>query len=493
MSFTSVSFLLFLFPAGIILNYFTKKEYRVYILTALSVLFYAWSGVGFLILLTVSALLAFVSGIALEKAKKVSLRRGILALTLIYNIGVLFGYKYLFTVFPGFSQRLARVFHIDGNLLNNIVIPLGISFYTFSILSYVIDVYIEKCEARKNFVRLYLYVIFFPKIIQGPITRYTDFMEQLDNNETGIVLMDEGFERFIKGMVKKVLIADRLYNIVSYPFDKIRNVGTIPAWIGIITYLLQLYFDFSGYSDMAIGLGNMLGFRLPENFDHPYLSETVSEYWRRFHITLGEWFRDYVYTPVSRVLIWNEKIKSSKNPRLVCDIISLLCVWVLTGIWHGAGLKFLLWGLWYFVFISFERIRDDRRKKIRKKKGIKGSKKTVLQSVSDRLVTVIATVFGYVIFRASSLKDALIYWYRLVKWDTRDGWVFLARFDNYVIFAVLMGIVFSFPIYGFIKKNVFEKNDVTRILHRVILIIFAVITFCYAVGSGSSAFLYEVF
>lgn len=497
MSFTSAIFLIIFFPICILSAYLMKKEYRNGFLCILSAMFYYWCGIKFLILILISATLAYVFGLLAEKAKKIWMKKTILILALVYNLGVLFFYKYLFDLFPDFLTTWANISGQDAVSVSSPTLPLGISFYTFSILSYILDVYWDKCKAQKSILNVYLYVMFFPKVVQGPIMRYSDFEAQLYDREVNIEKLDKGFERFIKGMFKKVMIADLIQPLVTYSFSHIEAVGTIPAWIGIITYLLQLYYDFSGYSDMAIGLGLMLGFELPENFDHPYVSETVAEYWRRWHISLGEWFRDYVYMPCSRsIMSWKCLSKLKKKKMLVCDLLALFVTWILTGIWHGSGSKFILyglWGLWWFAFIVFERLRAEHRKKVRKarKLPLKGNK--WWQTVLDYVTTIIAVVLGQVIFRADSLSVVRTYWNRMFVWNEADGITFINQFDNYMVFAFVIGVIFIFPVYGKLKEKIFERCIATKVLYRILLLIAAFVAFCYSISAGYSAFLYEVF
>lgn len=492
MSFTSAVFLILFFPVCIVPCYLMKEKYRNVFLCLASVAFYSWCGLKFLLLIVISASVAYVVGRLLENAKTVVRKRVILMAALVYNLGVLFFYKYLFEIFPNCLTAFEK---ISGNgIFEKPALPLGISFYTFSILSYVLDVYWEKCEAQKNIFNIYFYVLFFPKVVQGPIMRYSDFESQLSGRVVDMTKLNIGFERFIKGMVKKVMLADQIQPLVTYSFSNIDGVGTIPAWIGLISYLLQLYYDFSGYSDMAIGLGYMMGFQLPENFDHPYLAETVAEYWRRWHMSLGEWFRDYVYMPSSRsIMNFSVLERFKKKKMLVCDLLALLVTWIATGVWHGSGWKFFVYGLWWFGFIAFERLRAEHRKKIRKQKKLPLKKNTLLQTIFDHVVTIIAFVFGQVIFRSDSLDTVLKYWKKMIVWDATDGIIILHWFDNYMVFALFVGIVFIFPVYDFIKNKFFERTLSTQLAYKLGLLIMAFVAFCYAISSGYSAFLYEVF
>lgn len=505
MSFTSSVFLLIFFPVCIGVNCMIKERWRNGFLCLMSMLFYAWCGIKFFLLMMVSASLAYGFGLWIEKEELGKARRRILLLALGIHLGILFFYKYLFTLFPGWLDLWNGFW--GKELLEGRspawVLPLGISFYTFSLLSYLLDIYWEKCRAQKKIVNVWLYVLFFPKVIQGPIMRYSAFEAQLSGRKIDLAQMNRGLTRLIKGMVKKVMIADRINGIVQYCFSDIGQRGTVTAWVGIIAYLLQLYYDFSGYSDMAVGLGCMAGFTIPENFDHPYLSASVGEYWRRWHISLGEWFRDYVYMPVSRFLIdrtWMDKLKNClpdhsvlKNSMLLCDLFSLSAVWALTGIWHGSGVKYFAWGMWYFAFIAAERIRDACRKKRRKQRREKGKKLTPAQKVGDRLLVAAAVIFGQVIFRVPSLSDAGRYWKRLVCWTVGDGWYVLHTLTNYRLFALGIGILFCFPVYPYLEKRILGKNAAAELLYQMGLLLAACTAFCYAVGAGYSAFLYEVF
>lgn len=470
MSFTSIVFLLVFFPLCMVGNVLLSERWRNTFLCLMSMVFYAWCGIHYLLLLMLSATLAYAFGLWIEKAGEGGAKRRILCLALAFYLGILFGCKYLFDFFP-----------------------LGISFYTFSILSYLLDVYWEKCKAQKQIVHVWLYILFFPKLIQGPIMRYTAFEAQLNHREVSLDAFNQGFTRMIKGMVKKVMIADRIDVFVSYSFTNVGQIGTLAAWTGIFAYLLQLYYDFSGYTDIAVGLGQMAGFILPENFDHPYLSSSVSEYWRRWHITLGEWFRDYVYMPVSRFLMEWKPLHKLNNPMLACDLLSLFAVWTLTGIWHGSGLKYFAWGMWYFGFIAFERIRDFYRKKKRRKQREKAKKKlTPLQKLGDRLLFAVAVIFGQVIFRAGSLAEAFAYWGKMLLPTRGDGWYFLYSFTNYRAAALAAGIVFCFPLYRYLEKKI-SGNEAAWLLYRAVLLLAGCVAFSFAAGAGYSAFLYEVF
>lgn len=492
MSFTSALFLLLFLPACFLICYFSDEKYRNGILLAASVVFYFWCGLGYLILIFLSSVAAYVVGVLIEKATSIRWKRAFLLLGITYSIGCLFYYKYL-TYFINLIIRLPFLEEHISAAAPSAALPLGISFYTFSVLSYILDVYWEKCEAQHRLTYLCLYVMFFPKVVQGPIVRYGDFEKQLHGRRIDREMIDHGWTRFIIGMFKKTVIADQLTGIVSYSFEGIAEIGTIPAWIGILGYLLQLYYDFSGYSDMAVGLGEMFGFSLPENFDHPYMSETVSEYWRRWHISLGEWFRDYLYMPLYRSFLGNRLLKKSRYFLLYVDLLALSITWLLTGIWHGSGGNFVLYGLWYFLFIAMERISDDIRKRIRKKKKLPKSKKRLPEKILTRLAAAFAVIVGQVLFRSADRATAMQYLKCMFLWNTKDGWIFLTRLTNSTILAFVLGMIFIFPVRHLLEQKAADRNIVTQISHRVILLGVFFLSFAYCVSAGYSAFLYQVF
>ena len=477
-----------------------RDKYRNVFLCLASLAFYAWCGIRFLILMLIMSGVDYGIGLVLEERKVQKYKKIFLLLGLIVNIGVLVYYKYLFDIMRTVSPWIAaRVGHEIGFMESSPALPLGISFYTFSLLSYLLDVYWGICAAQKNYLNIWLYVAFFPKVVQGPIMRYADFEGQLHDRTVDLAALNDGLERFIKGMFKKVMIADQLSSLVSYSFSNIGGVGTIPAWISIICYILQLYYDFSGYSDMAVGLARMVGFTIPENFDHPYMSSSVAEYWRRWHISLGAWFRDYVYTPIIRSLTGKKWTKKLKKPFLVCDAMALVVTWTLTGIWHGSGLQFLIYGLWFCLSIVLERLRDDRRKKMKKQGKLKTLKRTGWRKAVDHIVTMLAVVIGMVFFRADSLGTALRYIKKMLVWNTVDGILMLQQYSNYLAVFLIIALIFVFPVYGKIKAKVREIVAgtkwalVVRVCYKLGLAAAFLVSFSYAVSNGYASFLYEVF
>ena len=473
MSFTSVVFLVLFFPACVLINYFLAERYRNVFLCLASLIFYFWCGIRFLILLAVSSIFAYVLGLLIAGAKHTGAKRSLLILGIVVNIGVLFYYKYLFNILSAISPWIASVAGHEVILMaESPVLPLGISFYIFSLLSYLLDVYWGICEAQKNYLNIWLYVAFFPKVVQGPIVRYKDFKSQLHGRTVDLIGMNDGLERFIKGMFKKVMIADQLQNLVTYSFSNIDGVGTIPAWIGSIAYTLQLYYDFSGYSDMAIGLAQMLGFRFAENFEHPYTSDSVTVFWRRWHISLTTWFREYIYIPMG-------------GNRRGNVYIHLIIIFFLTGLWHGGTWNFIVWGMWHGTFMLLERLRRN--------------KKPWLPKPLRWLYTILVVNTGWVFFRADSLNTVLQYLIKMLVWDTTDGLLMLGEYRNYLAMFFVIALVFAFPVYGKVKAKVLSLGTGTkwepavRVGYSVGLLVAFLLSFCFAVSNGYTSFLYEVF
>lgn len=496
MSFVSPVFLILFLPLFLLLDRFSKEQNRNALLLALSLVFYAWCGVRYLLLLLLSAALAYGLGIGIESVGGQKKKTALLVLGLAFQLGLLIYYKYLLDFLSAFFPR--ALFAAQGRgLLRSAALPLGISFYTFSILSYLLDVYLGACGAQRDPVSLFLYVAFFPKVVQGPTARYASFERQLQGRAVDLQRLNRGMERFVKGMFKKVMIADQLQGVVGYVFTDIYAVGTVSAWLGILTYMLQLYYDFSGYSDMAIGLGAMAGFSLPENFDHPYMASSVAEYWRRWHISLGEWFRDYVYKPCFRAFQSNGWIRKLKKPTAACDILALIVTWTLTGIWHGSGLNYLIYGLWFCLFIVVERLWGYRLKRLKKQGKIVKREKPLWQRAAAHAVTLFAVLIGMIFFRESSVPAALEHIKRLFVFSASDGLMFLHLFDNSLVFTYLAALVFVFPVYGRVKARLerlcASHETLFQTAYNLFLIAAFVVAFSYASTQEHIAFLYEIF
>ena len=393
-------------------------------------------------------------GLLVDKYRNRTQGKVALILSVIANLGILFYFKYLtFTL-----ENINLLFHTNFNTYN-IVLPIGISFFTFQAMSYVIDVYRQDGEVQKNPLNVMLYISFFPQLIAGPIVRYQTRADQIKFRTENIEKFTDGIYRFMLGFFKKVFIANNVALVADDIFSR-SEISVSTAWIGAVAYTLQIFFDFSGYSEMAIGLGKIFGFEFLENFDYPYISKSVTEFWRRWHISLGTWFRDYVYFPLggSRV----------SKPRLV---FNLFIVWFLTGLWHGANWTYIFWGIFFFVLLSVEKITG-----IAKKPNFFG-----------HVYTMLFVIIGWVLFRAENIADA----WRYLK--TMFGFNHASVFDlqavsylqNYGLY-ILVGIAFCFPIISLLKR----KINISRNLLFVLAFILFVLSVSFTIKGSYNHFIY---
>lgn len=381
MLFSSNLFLFLFLPAVLFGYYILPRWLRNLFLLAVSLIFYAWGTGEFVLVMIGSILLNYLAALLMEHCTHKTPRKLLLILAVAGNLGILFVYKYLDFCITNLNLL---GFHLP---LQNIALPLGISFFTFQAMSYVIDVYQGTAKAQTKPQNIGLYISFFPQLVAGPIVRYQTIAEQIDHRQENFDDFSEGVRRFILGFAKKIILSNNLALVADAVFSTApAERSVLYAWMGALAYGFQILFDFSGYSDMAIGLGKMFGFHFPENFDYPYISASVSEFWRRWHISLGQWFRDYVYFPLG-----GSRVKS--KGRLVWN---LFVVWSLTGIWHGASWNFVVWGLLYFVLITFEKLTGlPKRFSYRWQKGV------------YRVFTLLCVLVGWVFFRAPDLHCAL--------------------------------------------------------------------------------------
>lgn len=382
MLFSSSIFLFLFLPVAILGYRLLHPRYRIYFLTLVSLFFYAWGEPKYILLMLFSILFNYCFGLLIHANANggKGIRRIILLLTILGNLGILFYFKYFNFALSGVNALL----HTDFAYAN-IIMPIGISFFTFQGLSYVIDLYWGNVKVQKNPAYVAFYISFFPQLIAGPIVRYIDIEEQIYKRDDSLEQFVAGIKRFVVGLAKKTIIA----NTVGFTADQIFNTPVLQntaltAWLGIFCYAFQIYFDFSGYSDMAIGLGKMFGFDFLENFNYPYISKTVSEFWRRWHMSLSSWFRDYLYIPLG-------------GNRTGNVYFNLFMVFLVTGIWHGASLNFIVWGLWHGLFLIIE-----RKFKINK---VQNQKFAPLRY----LITMLIVLIGWVFFRVENLPDALSY------------------------------------------------------------------------------------
>lgn len=454
MVFSSEIFMFIFLPIVLALYYLVKPGRNIILLIA-SIFFYAWGEPVYVLLMFFSICANYIFGILMEKYDNEVARRVILSVCCLVNLSLLGYYKY-----AGFIAENLNKFGLNVNV-KDISLPIGISFYTFQAMSYVIDVYRREVPAQKSILKLGLYISMFPQLIAGPIVRYTTIQEEIDNRTVNLTDFYEGCKRFMFGFSKKILIADSVSKIAdtAFSFD---TPSMNMAWMGAIAYTIQIYFDFSGYSDMAIGLGRMFGFHFLENFDYPYISKSIREFWRRWHMSLGQWFRDYVYIPLG-----GSRCSYSR----VC--MNYLIVFFLTGLWHGASWNFVVWGLWYALFILCERT------------ALRINKSFKAPNVLAHIYTMLIVVMGWVFFRTETCVSAIKYLLSM----------FSFRFDHSVIinvpmeqaFFLLVGIILSLPVFQLIIK---KESVINTVLTDFLAIIFFVLGIMYMVGNGFSPFLY---
>lgn len=341
MVFSSVMFLFRFFPLFFLLYYLAPRGMKNFILLLGSLFFYAWGEPVYVLLMLFSTAADYFHGRMLERFRGKPMAKGILLSSVIINLSVLGFFKY-----GDFLLQTVNSLTGLSLPLMNLPLPIGISFYTFQTMSYTIDVYRGEAKVQKNFLDFGVFVTMFPQLIAGPIVKYRDVEERLHRRSVTLTGISAGLQRFCIGMAKKVLVANNMGQLWTFISGREPGeLGMLTAWLGIAAFGLQIYFDFSGYSDMAIGMGEMLGFRFPENFNYPYISASVTEFWRRWHISLGSWFREYVYIPLG-----------GNRKGLPRQLFNILVVWMLTGIWHGAGWNFLLWGLWFALALMVEKL-----------------------------------------------------------------------------------------------------------------------------------------
>ncbi|MET3291085.1 UNVERIFIED_CONTAM: alginate O-acetyltransferase complex protein AlgI [Brevibacillus sp. OAP136] len=465
MVFSSVSFLFFFLPLVLACYFAVPFRFKNTILLIFSLLFYAWGEPRYVVLMVLSILMNYGFGRWIDQAEHPEKKRpAILTFAIIVNIGLLSFFKYANFFTDVVNQALQTNFHVAL-----VPLPLGISFYTFHALSYLIDVYRKVEKAQRNLFNLALYITFFPQLVAGPIIRYNSVAEQLGKRVFSSIQFAEGIKRFLLGLGKKVLLANPLGFAADTMFaTPAMDLSTGGAWVGIIAYTLQIYYDFSGYSDMAIGLGKMFGFEFAENFNYPYISKSVSEFWRRWHMSLGSWFRDYVYIPLggSKVATW----KIYRN---------LLMVWALTGLWHGASWTFIAWGIYYGILIALEKA---------------GLEKILLRLYPfNHVIVLLLVMIGWVFFRADNFGYATDF--ILAMFHSRGNPVFdsqaLALLSmNWIPFSI--AILFAAPIFPKLQKRQFGKP--IRQVQTVFALLFHCFLFVevilYLINSTYNPFLY---
>lgn len=463
MVFSGIEFLYYFLPAVMLIYFLAPKRLKNLMLFVSGLGFYAWGEPIYVVVMVISTAVDYTAGLLMSKTEDERKRRACLISSVVINLGLLFTFKY-----SSFAVNTFNSIFRTAIPSPNLPLPIGISFFTFQSMSYTIDLYRRKISVQRSFINFAAYVTCFPQIVAGPIVKYQDIAAELEERRVSISDMSDGVSIFVVGLAKKVLLANNIG--IFWSQVKGMDYSTLPAltaWLGIISFTFQIYFDFSGYSDMAIGLGRMLGFTYPKNFDLPYISKSVSQFWRRWHITLGSWFRDYVYIPLggSREGKW----KTVRN---------LAIVWLLTGLWHGASMNFVLWGAWFGVLIIAEHMGMGRLLE-------------KLPSALSWLYTMLAVVLGWVLFDTDSISSAFRFIGAMFgaggSFASGASWSLLAQA------AVSLAICIFFSsgaAKNYIKRIGGQDSKVILVLKPVITAALLIASTAYLVNSTYNPFLY---
>ena len=460
MLFTSISFLYYFLPIVIVAYFIVPKKLKNLILFIASMLFYFYGEPKYIILMIAEILIAYIGAILINKYKS----KALLITVVIIHVGLLTIFKY--TDF--FIENLNSIFNLKLSLLR-IALPIGISFYTFQIISYEIDVFKEKVSVQKNLLKLATYVSSFPQLIAGPIVRYETIDKELSSRKHSFENFAYGARRFTIGLAKKVLIANMLGELCN-TFSSTNEKSVLFYWMFGISYMLQVYFDFSAYSDMAIGLGRIFGFHFLENFNYPYISKSITEFWRRWHISLGSWFRDYVYIPLGG---------SRKGNKIL--IRNLLIVWALTGIWHGASWNFVIWGLMFGIILIIEKLFLSKYLER-------------LPSIFKRLYVLIIVMISFIIFNASTMKEAFT---NITGLFGANGESFVNSYTLYYLKNYLVIIIAAIIGATPVLKELIQKlrknsviNKIINIIEPIYMVVLILVVTSYLIDNSYNPFLY---
>lgn len=484
-------FILFVFLPLVFAGYWIcgHKQRNIFLLLA-SLFFYAWGDGRYVLVLIAALFINYFMGILIDRSQNIS-RIVMLTVAIIANLVILVSFKYLNFIADNFNIVL-KYFNLGIINLHPIHMPLGVSFFTFQALAYVIDIYREEHGAERNMVKFFLFMSLFPKISAGPIIRYQQIESVLQKPIVSIDDASYGAKRFIWGLGKKLIIADTLAKAVDQIFLVPGGELTAGlAWLGIICYTLQLFFDFSGYTDMAIGIGRMFGFKLMENFDYPYISKSLTEFWRRWHISLSTWFRDYLYTPLSYSLMTESvrrKIVAGKYKTNYRGLISVFIVFSLCGFWHGSNWNFIVWGMFHGVLLALESW-----------KLTKILKKTWVPLAHAYFLLVI--MIGWVFFRTTNLNDAFVFLKTLIGFGTGNGimyhpWLYI---KNDLLLVMAIGIIGAMPTLQVLSKYLgmatpeASRNKLVPMLDAVATVIVLFFSIIYLAGSTYAPFIYAKF
>lgn len=456
MLFTSTTFVLFFLPLLLLCYFVVPQKFvgmRNFVLLTFSICFYGWGGIRYLGLLAISIVVNYIGGILLGTLTSKSVKRTVLVLNLAANLGLLGVFKY-----AGFAASTLVSLGVPISV-PNIALPIGISFFTFQGLSYVVDVYRADAAVQKNPLNVALYISLFPQLVAGPIVRYTDVEREISKRSHTLENFSAGVVRFMLGFGKKMILANPMGEVADKIFGQSGTelLTTPVAWIGAVAYAFQIYFDFSAYSDMAIGLGKMFGFKFNENFNYPYISSSITEFWRRWHISLSTWFRDYVYIPLG-----GNRCSVPKH------IFNLCVVWFLTGMWHGAAWTFILWGIYYGLLLILE------------KYVFSGLMKHIPRPISH-VLTLVLVIIGWVFFRSNTITEATDYLAVMFGAGTfaLDQAVYFLRQYAFEFILCLIGI---FPVKRVLENffNSRSENTAVFTVYQILPKVFAVAVFVFA-------------
>lgn len=479
MVFSNSVFLFVFLPIVLVGYYLLRGKSRNYWLLATSLVFYGWNKPDFLWILIASILLNYVSALAVERINKKAAKLVVLWLGIAGNLGLLFYFKYF-----NFAVSIVEKLFSTSLSFAEVILPIGISFFTFQGLSYVVDVYRGDVAAQKNPFKLGMYISLFPQLVAGPIVRYKDVAQEIDNRSVTLDDFATGARRFIVGMFKKIIIADTLAVAVDAIVESSYSGLNTPivAWVGIISYSLQLFFDFSGYSDMAIGLGRMFGFHFLENFNYPYISKSITEFWRRWHISLSSFFRDYVYIPLGG---------NRKHVYLNVSIVFLL-----TGIWHGASFSFILWGIWHGIFNLSERV--VRRINAAKPQKEHSKVSSFFISTLQHVYTLLVVMIGWVFFRVPGLKNGLNYLLSMLGLHNASNAAYLLPsyyLDRWTLCVLILGVLMATPLPIKLVESAGKKlpPSVAAVIRDVALFVALLLCVLQVASNTYSAFIYFQF
>ena len=464
MVFSSISFLYFFLPLVLILYFLIPFKYKNLSLFFISLAFYFYGEPKYVILMLVTICSSYINGLFIEKYRETIFKKVFLIIDIIVSIGLLGFFKY-----SDFLIMNANTFLGANMALLRVALPIGISFYTFQTLSYSIDVYLGKIKAQKNFITLGTYVVLFPQLIAGPIVRYKEIENELVKRKSDFSSISAGFSRFIIGLAKKVILANN-FGLLCEIFLNSGDKSVLFYWLFGLSYMLQIYFDFSGYTDMAIGLGKMFGFTFPENFNYPYIAKSITEFWRRWHMTLSRWFRDYLYIPLGGSK--TTKYKFLRN---------IVIVWFLTGLWHGAAWNFVIWGLYFGLILIIEKLFLSK----------------TLENIPkffSHLYVLLIVFFSWMIFTANDLTMIItnfksLFGFNNLPLSSRE---MIYYFRSYLV-VLIIGIVAATPLLRSFVLKLKENKKISRIinvLEPIYLVVLLMIVTAYLIDSSFNPFIY---